>query len=154
VPDDSSDGSPGDLTATLGQRTLARIIDLIIVSTVIVALGGATVRSSESGDVEFPRWVILVLATSYFLYETGAVAVAGKTVGKHFTRTEVVSARDGSRPLPVQAALRALVAVAGWVIAPAFGLILLIAVYATAIFDRAHMRGIPDRVAGTAVVQR
>jgi uncharacterized RDD family membrane protein YckC len=154
VTDGNVEESRGDLAATLGQRTLGRVIDFLIVSSVIVALGGATVRSTESGEVEFPRWVILVLATSYFLYETLSVAIAGKTVGKHFTRTALVSVRDGSRPQPVQAAVRALVAVAGWVIAPGLGVILLVAVYATAVFDRRQLRGLPDRLAGTAVVQR
>ena len=154
MTDGHSEEPRRDRAATVGQRTLGRVIDFLIVSTVLVVLGGATVQSNESGEIDFPRWVVLVLATAYFLYETIAVAVAGKTVGKHFTRTALVSIHDGSRPLPVQAAVRALVAVGGWVIAPGLGAILLVLVYATALLDRDQLRGLPDRVAGTAVVQR
>jgi uncharacterized RDD family membrane protein YckC len=143
----------GDIPATLGQRTLARAIDLVIISSVVIALGGA-MTTNDSGQPEIPRWVVLAVALCYLAYEATMVAMSGATVGKRATRIMIVSIQNGRRPVWIQAVLRALVPIAGWLVVPGFGLLVLMIVYLTAIFDRDFGRGLPDRLAGTVVVQR
>lgn len=142
-----------DLPGTFGQRTLARAIDLMIVSSVILLLGGATV-TTDDGEPQIPRWVWLVFAIVYVGYEAGLMSRSAGTVGKRSTRIAVVSARTGARPAVIQAVVRALVPFTGWLIVPGLGPLLLVLVYLTAAADLGFRRGIPDRLAGTVVVQR
>lgn len=151
VPGD--DGPRFDLTASFGQRVLARAIDLVVVSSVLVALG-STATVADDGTPEIPRWVLLVFAATFVVYEAGMVGWSGATLGKRATHTAVVSVHDGRRPAWIQAVLRALVPVAGLLVVPALGLLLVVVVYLSAAFDRSTGRGAPDRIAGTVVVQR
>ncbi|MDH3755033.1 MAG: RDD family protein [Acidimicrobiia bacterium] len=141
-----------DLVAGNGQRALARLIDFAIVMTVVVAFAPSRVVTDD-GAIRLPRWVILVTIAVFVVYETVGVAWRGQTVGKAATRIKVVDAASGRRPAAIQASLRVLVVAAAWVALGSFGLLAMILVYLTGALDRSTGRGLPDRVAGTAVVQ-
>lgn len=157
-PDGSCGHEPeGDELASIGQRALARIVDWIIVSTVLLSLVAVGLRR-DGDDVEVPLWVRVTWLVSWMAYESVMLSRYGYTFGKLAARIKVVDVRSGARPAPIQAAVRtgAAVGVATGVVivgGTSVGLVVPIALFFSAVFDRRTLRGVPDRVGGTVVVR-
>ncbi|MFF4400152.1 RDD family protein [Streptomyces sp. NPDC001480] len=111
-PSDPLAGMPP--LADSGKRTLARIIDMILVGIVVVLITwGLGVREYQmSGNrVEVGKGFTqsLIAAVLYVAYDTVLIARSGQTLGKKWLRMRVANLNDGSTPSTQTSLLRALV---------------------------------------------
>lgn len=143
---------PGSL-APLGRRAIARTIDtlLILVPFGVVALFVFT-HSSASGDLvadAVPIWFIAAMQVAAIVYETSALTLTGRTLGKVVCGLRVEDAH-GYRPRLSAAATRiAIPALLGLV--PVIGWPIAVVLYTTA-RSLSMGRHLYDRLAGTVVV--
>jgi uncharacterized RDD family membrane protein YckC len=139
--------------ATFGRRAIGTILDQVLV--IVPVLIGAFVAGLRPGD-EITDDTVLVLGASAvglaFVYETIAIALTGRTVGKLVAGTRVVRRDDGERVGWFEAAQRSVVPLAASAV-PDVGFLLGGFVYAMAFFHPLR-QGVHDRAAGTIVVRR
>jgi uncharacterized RDD family membrane protein YckC len=143
---------PGSL-APFNRRAIARLIDtaLLVVPFAVVVLLRWT-HTSESGDFvaeAVPFWFALAMRLAAIVYETVAVAVTGRTLGKLICHLRVEDAHGG-RPGLSAAATRITVPDLLSLI-PLFGWAITVVLYVSA----RHVplgRHLYDRLAGTVVV--
>ncbi|WP_416975742.1 RDD family protein [Streptomyces sp. 4F14] len=141
--------------APSGKRTLARIVDMILVGAVVALLTWAF-RVNEydmSGDdVDFGRsfWQSLVAAVLYMAYDTVLTARTGQTLGKKWLGMRVANLDNGTNPSMQTSLARAAVL---WI-----PFAFCCACVWTAIsggwsyFDKPYKQGLHDKVAKTVVV--
>jgi uncharacterized RDD family membrane protein YckC len=143
--------------ATLGQRAIARLIDLVVLLLLLAgALAGSTTESSD-GTTSFDAkwWYVALVFVGIVTYEVVPVHLRGQTPGKILTRIRIVSVDTGANPTWVQAITRWIIPVVILVgLTPFVNYIvfpLLAVVYGTALLDRGG-RNVLDKLAGTRVV--
>jgi uncharacterized RDD family membrane protein YckC len=131
------------------ERAGARSFDMLVYLAVLAGCGFvATVVDPE--QAQLPIWVFAAAAAVQVVYETLAVGLAGRTLGKQLLKLRVARLVDGGRPDWTQSALRVLVPAVAWSIPQLFAASLL--VFVTPLQDPLR-RGIHDRAAGTVVVR-
>ncbi|MER7479451.1 RDD family protein [Streptomyces sp. NPDC126510] len=151
------DGPPADMPplADSVQRTLARIIDMILVGAVVWLLtwGFNVDEYDMDGDrIELGRsfWQSAVAAVLYIAYDTVLTVRTGQTLGKKLLRMRVANLDDGATPSVQIALMRAAVL---WI---PFAFCCFC--FWTAIsggwsyFDRPYKQGLHDKAAKTVVV--
>ncbi|QNP72440.1 RDD family protein [Streptomyces roseirectus] len=141
--------------APSGKRTLARIIDMILVGVVVGLLTWAF-RVNEydmSGDdVDYGKsfWQSLVAAVLYIAYDTVLTARTGQTLGKRWLGMRVANLENGSNPSTQTALARAAVL---WVPFAFCCACLWTAISGGwSFFDRPYKQGLHDKAAKTVVV--
>ncbi|MET9681239.1 RDD family protein [Streptomyces coeruleorubidus] len=141
--------------ADSGKRTLARIIDMILVGVVVWLLTwGFDVNEYDvdSDRIEVGRsfWQSAVAAVLYIAYDTILTARTGQTLGKKLLRMRVANLDNGATPSGQNALMRAAVL---WI-----PFAFCCACVWTAIsggwsfFDRPYKQGLHDKAAKTVVV--
>ena len=138
--------------ASVGQRAIARFIDVFIVFNVAGILSVILVRPA---DDDTSLGTTILLATVFLLiagiYETAMVAWRGQPVGKWLLGIRVARYSDGDTPLVTEALVRFLVPSLPLYI-PYVGQVIWIGVYLTSIPNE-RKQGFHDRAAGTVVVR-
>lgn len=141
--------------AESGRRTLARIIDMILVGIVVALVTwglGLTYYTVVDGRVEVGRNVAraFVTAVLYVAYDTVMISRSGQTLGKKWLGMRVANLENGATP-SVQASLsRALVL---WVPFAFCCACLWTAVSGGwSFFDKPYKQGLHDKAAKTVVV--
>ncbi|ANP55360.1 putative RDD family membrane protein YckC [Streptomyces griseochromogenes] len=139
--------------ADSGKRTLARIIDIILVTIVAVLVNlpfGLTVNSDaiETSKVFAEAVIGIVL---YVGYDTFMTAKWGQTLGKKWLGMRVADLADGSTPSTQTALMRALVL---WLPALFCCSCFWIAIAGGwSYFDKPYKQGLHDKAAKTVVVE-
>ncbi|MER6527913.1 RDD family protein [Streptomyces sp. NPDC001508] len=154
-------GGPADPLAGMppladsGKRTLARIIDLILVGIVVWLITWAFgVREYEvnSDRVEVGKSLVqsLVAAVLYIAYDTVLISRTGQTLGKKWLGMRVADLGNGSTPSVQTALVRALVL---WIpFAFCCACIWTAICGGWSFFDRPYKQGLHDKAAKTVVV--
>ncbi|MFD8676435.1 RDD family protein [Streptomyces seoulensis] len=154
-------GRPGDPLAGMppladsGKRTVARIIDMIIVGIAVWLLTWAF--GVHQYDVNGDRMEVgkslgqsIIAAVLYVAYDTILIARTGQTLGMRWFKMRVANLRDGATPSRQSSLIRALVL---WL-----PFAFCCACVWTAIcggwsyFDRPYKQGLHDKAAKTVVV--
>ncbi|MFE9625554.1 RDD family protein [Streptomyces sp. NPDC006527] len=141
--------------ADSGKRTLARIIDMVLVAVVVWLLTWA-LRVNEytmDGDrVEVGKSLAqsLVAAVLYIAYDTVLIARTGQTLGKKWLGMRVANLDDGSMPSVQTSLVRALVL---WVpFAFCCACLWTVICGGWSFFDKPYKQGLHDKAAKTVVV--
>lgn len=153
VPGDPLAGMPP--LAGSGKRTLARIIDLILVGIVVWLLTwGFDVNEydMDTDKVEYGKSLTqsLIAAVLYMAYDTVLISRTGQTLGKKWLGMRVANLDNGSTPSVQTALARSAVL---WI-----PFAFCCACFWTAIsggwsyFDRPYKQGLHDKAAKTVVV--
>lgn len=146
--------------ASVGQRTLARVIDLVVLSVPYLAVLGIVIAVLAAADTspedigETRAWVLyvgpgIVVA---MVYETLCVTRWGQTLGKLVVGIRVARQVNGRCPLWWESAQRVALPGAVVIIPHPVALAGAMALYVVAGFDPMR-RNVPDRAAGTVVVR-
>ncbi|BCM67205.1 MULTISPECIES: RDD family protein [Streptomyces] len=160
-PGEPYGGYPADPLAGMppladsGRRTLARIIDMILVGIVVALLTwafGVTEYTVDGDRMEVGKSVTqsFVAAVLYVAYDTFMISKSGQTLGKKWLGMRVANLENGATPSVQSALIRALVL---WV-----PFAFCCACVWTAIsggwsfFDKPYKQGLHDKVAKTVVV--
>lgn len=141
--------------ADSGRRTLARIIDLILVGIVVALLTwgfGVNEYDVDADKVEYGKSFAqsLVAALLYIGYDTFMITKSGQTLGKKWLKMRVANLDNGSTPSVQTALVRSLVL---WI-----PFAFCCACVWTAIsggwsfFDKPYKQGLHDKAAKTVVV--
>ncbi|MEU1851854.1 RDD family protein [Streptomyces sp. NPDC019990] len=141
--------------ADSGKRTLARILDMILVGVVVWLLTwgfGVSEYDVNSDRINLDKslWQSAVAAVLYIAYDTVLTARTGQTLGKRLLRMRVANLADGATPSVQNALMRAAVL---WI-----PFAFCCACVWTAIsggwsfFDRPYKQGLHDKAAKTVVV--
>lgn len=141
--------------ADSGKRTLARIIDMILVGVVVWLLTwgfGVNEYNVDSDRIEIGKsfWQSAVAAVLYIAYDTLLTARTGQTLGKKLLHMRVANLDNGATPSTQIALARAAVL---WI-----PFAFCCACVWTAIcggwsyFDRPYKQGLHDKAAKTVVV--
>ncbi|MER7487664.1 RDD family protein [Streptomyces sp. NPDC126497] len=141
--------------ADSGRRTLARIIDMVLVGIVVWLLTWPFGVSEY--DVDGDRINVgnsfaqsLVAAVLYIAYDTFMTARRGQTLGKKWLRMRVADLADGSTPSVQTALVRALVL---WLpFAFCCACVWTVIAGGWSFFDRPYKQGLHDKAAKTVVV--
>ncbi|MFI9831970.1 RDD family protein [Streptomyces sp. NPDC051913] len=152
-PSDPLAGMPP--LADSGRRTLARIIDLILVGIVVALLTwgfGVNEYDVNADKVEYGKSFAqsLVAALLYIGYDTFMITKSGQTLGKKWLKMRVANLDNGSTPSVQTALVRSLVL---WI-----PFAFCCACVWTAIsggwsfFDKPYKQGLHDKAAKTVVV--
>ncbi|WP_329338654.1 RDD family protein [Streptomyces sp. NBC_00663] len=152
-PSDPLAGMPP--LADSGRRTLARIIDLILVGIVVALLTwgfGVNEYDVDADKVEYGKSFAqsLVAALLYIGYDTFMITKSGQTLGKKWLKMRVANLDNGSTPSVQTALVRSLVL---WI-----PFAFCCACVWTAIsggwsfFDKPYKQGLHDKAAKTVVV--
>ncbi|CAK7284222.1 RDD family protein [Streptomyces misionensis] len=154
-------GRPADPLAGMppladsAKRTLARIIDMILVGIVVYLLTWAfNVREYEvNGDrVDAARSLgqSVIAAVLYIAYDTFLTHKTGQTLGKKWLRMRVANLSDGATPSTRTSLLRALVL---WLpFAFCCACVWTVICGGWSFFDRPYKQGLHDKAAKTVVV--
>jgi uncharacterized RDD family membrane protein YckC len=141
--------------ADSGKRTLARIIDMVLVAVVVWLLTWA-LRVNEytmDGDrVEVGKSLAqsLVAAVLYIAYDTVLIARTGQTLGKKWLGMRVANLDDGSMPSVQTSLVRALVL---WVpFAFCCACLWTVICGGWSFFDKPYKQGLHDKAAKSVVV--
>ncbi|CAL9469287.1 RDD family protein [Streptomyces sp. enrichment culture] len=154
-------GGPGDPLAGMppladsGRRTLARIIDMILVGIVVWLLSWAfnvqeyTVDGDDvSVGKSFGQSVIA--AVLYIAYDTYMITRTGQTLGKKWLGMRVANLDDGATPAVQTSLIRALVL---WIpFAFCCACVWTIIAGGWSFFDKPYKQGLHDKAAKTVVV--
>lgn len=99
TPEDFPAEGPNSL-AGLGQRLLARLMDIGLAVVFMMVLLGSTGELPEPGATEWtpPAWVSLTIVLVVWGYDVVMVAARGQTLGKMALGIKVVNVGDGSIP--------------------------------------------------------
>jgi uncharacterized RDD family membrane protein YckC len=141
--------------ADSGKRTLARIIDMILVGIVVWLLTWAFgVREyAVNGDrMEVGRSVAqsVIAAVLYVAYDTFMITTSGQTLGKKWLRMRVANLDDGATPAVQTSLIRALVL---WVpFAFCCACVWTAVCGGWSFFDKPYKQGLHDKAAKTVVV--
>jgi uncharacterized RDD family membrane protein YckC len=141
--------------ADSGRRTLARIIDMILVAVVVWLLTwgfGVDNYDVDADDVEVGRNFAqsLVAAVLYVAYDTFMIARTGQTLGKKWLGLRVANLENGSTPSVQAALIRSVVL---WVPFAFCCACLWTAVCGGwSFFDKPYKQGLHDKAAKTVAV--
>ncbi|MDX3576138.1 MULTISPECIES: RDD family protein [unclassified Streptomyces] len=141
--------------ADSGRRTLARIIDMILVFVVVSLLAwafGVAQYTVDADRIEFGKTFgrELVAAILYVAYDTILIARTGQTLGKRWLGMRVANLDNGSTPSAQTSLVRALVL---WVPFAFCCACLWTAVCGGwSYFDKPYKQGLHDKAAKTVVV--
>ncbi|MGC9536253.1 RDD family protein [Streptomyces sp. UG1] len=138
-----------------GKRTLARILDMILVGVVVWLLTwgfGVTELDTDTDKVEYSNSLAqsAIAAVLYIAYDTYLTVRTGQTLGKRLLNMRVANLDNGATPSVQSALIRAAVL---WI-----PFAFLCACIWTAIsggwsyFDRPYKQGLHDKAAKTVVV--
>ncbi|CAM5632067.1 Putative RDD family membrane protein YckC OS=Streptomyces griseomycini OX=66895 GN=FHS37_005205 PE=4 SV=1 [Streptomyces griseomycini] len=141
--------------ADSGRRTLARIIDMVLVGIVVWLLTwpfGVSEYDVDGGEINVGNsfWQSLIAAVLYVAYDTFMINRSGQTLGKKWLKLRVANLDDGATPSGQTALIRAAVL---WL-----PFAFCCACVWTAIsggwsfFDRPYRQGLHDKAARTVVV--
>ncbi|AVV42381.1 RDD family protein [Streptomyces sp. ID05-04B] len=159
--DDPYGGYPADPLAGMppladsGRRTLARIIDMVLVFVVVSLLAwafGVAQYTVDADRIEFGKTFgrELVAAILYVAYDTVLTARTGQTLGKRWLGMRVADLDNGSTPSAQTSLVRALVL---WVPFAFCCACLWTAVCGGwSYFDKPYKQGLHDKAAKTVVV--
>jgi uncharacterized RDD family membrane protein YckC len=149
---------PAPVPAGLGQRAIARCIDMVVLLLLITGAFAGFAERDANDQVTFdvPPWWIALVLVGVLSYEIVPVVVRGQTPGKILTRIRVAQVSGGGNPTWTQSARRWIVPVLILLaLSPLLETLvfpLLAIVYGTALLDRGG-RSLLDKLAGTRVVQ-
>ncbi|MEU0116108.1 RDD family protein [Streptomyces bobili] len=158
---DAYGGSPADPLSGMppladsGRRTLARIIDMIMVAVVVWLLTwgfGVNEYDVDGDGVEVGKSFAqsLVAAVLYIAYDTFLTAKSGQTLGKKWLGLRVANLDNGSTPSTQTSLVRALVL---WVPFAFCCACLWTAICGGwSFFDKPYKQGLHDKAAKTVVV--
>ncbi|MFG2953536.1 RDD family protein [Streptomyces sp. NPDC048291] len=141
--------------ADSGRRTLARIIDMILVGIVVVLLTlafGVSEYQMDGDKISAGRSLAqsLVAAVLFVAYDTLLIARSGQTLGMKWLGMRVANLSDGSTPSTQTSLLRALVL---WVpFAFCCACIWTVICGGWSFFDKPYKQGLHDKAAKTVVV--
>ncbi len=141
--------------AESGRRTLARIIDLLLVGIVVwlISLAFGVDEYDMSGDdIDFGRSFgrSVVAAVLYIAYDTLMTAKNGQTLGKKLLKMRVANLENGATPSQQTALVRAAVL---WIpFAFCCACIWTAISGGWSFFDRPYKQGLHDKAAKTVVV--
>ncbi|GCB48932.1 RDD family protein [Streptomyces sp. NL15-2K] len=154
-------GYPGDPLAGMppladsGKRTLARIIDMILVGVVVWLLTwgfGVNEYDVDSDDVEYGKSLgqSLVAAVLYIGYDTFMIAKSGQTLGKKWLGMRVANLDNGATPSVQSTLIRSAVL---WIpFAFCCACIWTAISGGWSFFDKPYKQGLHDKAAKTVVV--
>ncbi|MFF9058539.1 RDD family protein [Streptomyces sp. NPDC014882] len=150
-PADPLSGMPP--LADSGKRTLARIVDMILVAVVVWLLTwGFGVNEYAADNIEVGKSLAqsVVAAVLYIAYDTFMTARSGRTLGKKWFGLRVADLDDGSTPSVQTSLVRALVL---WVPFAFCCACLWTAICGGwSFFDKPYKQGLHDKAAKTVVV--
>ncbi|MET9394808.1 RDD family protein [Streptomyces sp. NPDC006624] len=141
--------------ADSGKRTLARIIDMILVGVVVWLLTwgvGVSEYDLDSDRIEISKsfWQSTVAAVLYIAYDTAFVAGSGQTLGKRLLHLRVANLDNGATPSVQTALVRAAVL---WIpFAFCCACVWTVIAGGWSFFDRPYKQGLHDKAAKTVVV--
>ncbi|MDT0404332.1 MULTISPECIES: RDD family protein [Streptomyces] len=141
--------------AESGRRTLARVIDMILVGIVVWLLTwpfGVSEYNVDGDDVNVGNSLgqSVIAAVLYIAYDTIMMSRNGQTLGKKWLRMRVADLADGSTPSTQTAFVRALVL---WLpFAFCCACVWTIIAGGWSFFDRPYKQGLHDKAAKTVVV--
>ncbi|GAA3493037.1 hypothetical protein GCM10019016_001350 [Streptomyces prasinosporus] len=141
--------------ADSGRRTLARIIDMILVGVVVWLLTwpfGVSEYDVDGNDINVGDsfWQSLVAAVLYTAYDTFLTARSGQTLGKRLLKLRVADLADGSTPSAQTSLTRAAVL---WLpFAFCCACVWTVIAGGWSFFDRPYKQGLHDKAARTVVV--
>ncbi|MFI2635696.1 RDD family protein [Streptomyces collinus] len=141
--------------ADSGKRTLARIIDMILVGVVVwlITWGfGVNEYDVDSDRIEVSKsfWQSGVAAVLYIAYDTLLTARTGQTLGKKLLRMRVANLDNGATPSVQNALARAAVL---WIpFAFCCACVWTAICGGWSFFDRPYKQGLHDKAAKTVVV--
>lgn len=154
-------GAPGDPLAGMppladsGRRTLARIIDMILVGIVVWLLSWAfnvQEYQVDGEDIEVGNslWQSVIAAVLYIGYDTFMISRTGQTLGKKWLGMRVANLDNGATPSVQTSLIRALVL---WIpFAFCCACVWTIIAGGWSFFDRPYKQGLHDKAAKTVVV--
>ena len=154
-------GQPADPLAGMpplagsGKRTLARIIDMILVGVVVWLLTwgfGVTEYDVDTDKVEYGKSFLqsLVAAVLFIAYDTYLTAKTGQTLGKKLLDMRVANLDNGATPSVQTSLIRAAVL---WIpFAFCCACIWTVICGGWSYFDRPYKQGLHDKSAKTVVV--
>ncbi|MDO0933527.1 RDD family protein [Streptomyces sp. DG2A-72] len=152
-PSDPLAGMPP--LADSGKRTLARIIDMILVGIVVWLLTwgfGVSEYDVGADEVEYGKSFAqsAVAAVLYIAYDTFLMAKTGQTLGKKWLKMRVANLDNGSTPSVQTALVRSLVL---WIpFAFCCACIWTAISGGVSYFDKPYKQGLHDKAAKTVVV--
>ncbi|MFI7414625.1 RDD family protein [Streptomyces sp. NPDC049627] len=141
--------------ADSGKRTLARIIDMILVGVVVWLLTwgfGVSEYDVDADKVEYGKSVAqsVVAAVLYIAYDTFMTVRTGQTLGKKLLNMRVANLDDGATPSVQNSLIRAAVL---WIpFAFCCACIWTAISGGWSFFDRPYKQGLHDKAAKTVVV--
>ncbi|MFF3504890.1 RDD family protein [Streptomyces sp. NPDC003247] len=141
--------------ADSGKRTLARIIDMILVAIVVWLLTwgfGVNEYDMDGERVEVGKSLAqsVIAAVLYIAYDTVLIARTGRTLGKKWLGMRVANLDDGSTPSVQTSLVRALVL---WVpFAFCCACLWTVICGGWSFFDKPYKQGLHDKAAKTVVV--
>ncbi|MGW0866800.1 RDD family protein [Streptomyces sp. NPDC002611] len=141
--------------ADSGKRTLARILDMILVGIVVwlVTWGfGVNEYDVDSDQIEVGKsfWQSGVAAVLYIAYDTILIARTGQTLGKKLLHMRVANLDNGATPSVQNSLLRAAVL---WIpFAFCCACVWTAVCGGWSFFDRPYKQGLHDKAAKTVVV--
>ncbi|WP_145882538.1 RDD family protein [Streptomyces sp. BK340] len=141
--------------ADSAKRTIARIIDMILVGIVVWLVTwplGVHQYSVNGERVEVSRslWQSLVAAVLYVAYDTIMIARTGQTLGKKWFKMRVANLNDGATPSMQTSLIRALVL---WLpFAFCCACIWTVICGGWSYFDKPYKQGLHDKAAKTVEV--
>lgn len=150
--------------ASIGQRFLGRLLDVLIVgapsviiASVVIGIASAHEPHRLTGDEVEPsaRFYLSLVSVAGMLfvlaalYEVGLTATRGATIGKQIAGAKVLRTSDGQIPGVGPSFLRWIIPVAAYVVCGPLPLL----VYLSPLFDNSGRRqGWHDNVANTIVI--
>lgn len=152
-PEDPLAGMPP--LADSGKRTLARIIDMILVGIVVVLLTwafGVSEYQMDGDRISAGRSFAqsLIAAVLFVAYDTLMIAKSGRTLGKKWLGMRVANLNDGATPSAQTSLLRALVL---WIpFAFCCACVWTVICGGWSYFDKPYKQGLHDKAAKTVVV--
>ncbi len=141
--------------ADSGRRTLARIIDMILVGIVVWLLSWAfnvQEYQVDGDEVEIGKSFgqSLIAAVLYIAYDTYMTSKTGQTLGKKWLGLRVANLDNGATPSVQTSLIRALVL---WIpFAFCCACVWTIIAGGWSFFDRPYKQGLHDKAAKTVVV--
>ncbi|MBJ6638893.1 RDD family protein [Streptomyces sp. DHE7-1] len=154
-------GGPADPLAGMppladsGRRTLARIIDMILVGIVVWLVTwplGVHQYDVNGNRMEVGRslWQSFVAAVLYVAYDTILIAKSGQTLGKRWLKMRVANLNDGATPSTQTSLIRALVL---WLpFAFCCACVWTVICGGWSYFDKPYKQGLHDKAAKTVEV--
>lgn len=154
-------GRPADPLAGMppladsGRRTLARIIDMVIVGVVVALLSwafGVAEYAVNAGNVQFGKSFAqeTIAAVLYIAYDTVLISRTGQTLGKKWLGMRVANLSDGATPSAQTCLARAAVL---WIpFAFCCACVWTAIAGGWSYFDKPYKQGLHDKAAKTVVV--